>query len=629
MADNAQHGGDLPVPNTSGSPHPSAPGASYMSYLPNNTFGTLRPATLLRNLLEPEDENEVEEIEHFKYKQVLDRKLTVKSIIGLSFSIMGVPFGMSSTLWITLVDGGNVTMLYGWIIVSFFSLCVILSLAEIISKYPTSGGVYHFSALLSNERYSLISSWYTGWLLLIGSWTYIVSIQFAGAQFILSIFGLKNSYYKEDIMLVLLVYYAMLLFSGFINWKFPKYLEKINRACIIWSLGTTLAIDFLLIFFAKRTHSIKEILTTFDNSRSGWPDPLAFIVGLAGSAYTINGFGLIFSMTDEVKNPERNMPKGVISSLFITFFNGLIFILPVLIILPEMKLLLDETPEIMPIDLIFKFSIESYVVSFLLVMLLIVTVLFQAIGSVTTASRTTYAFARDGGLPYKERWLSVDSVEEDVVPKNAILLSMGISAVLPAIAVISESAFNSFMGSCVMTLTLSNGVPILCLMLNKRRKVKGGAFRLRKVGYIINGLSCFWVVLVCLVMSMPPVIKGLTWSRMNYASVVTVGFLAFATLGYKLWGQKSFEGPKVDTDYFELHNLNAPGRSNLNSANDSFVVIDDEEDNTFEADGRKISYEPPKPVSPSYRGSISSGSNKFEVGDNDDTEVLFDASREL
>lgn len=599
------------------SAHPEAPQASYLSYLPTNSIQTSAPARFIRNLLQ-EDEEEVEKIEHFKYKQVLDRKLTVKSIIGLGFSIMGVPFGMSSTLWITLVDGANVTMLYGWLVVTFFSLCVILSLSEIISKYPTSGGVYHFSALLSNEKYSLISSWFTGWLLLIGSWTYIVSILFSGSQFILSIFGLKNSYYKEDIFLVLVVYFILLVFCGFINYKFSKYLEKINRACIIWSLGTIVIIDVLLILFSERSHSIKDIMTNFDNSRSGWPAPLAFIVGLSGSAYTMNGYGMLLSMTDEVKNPERNLPKGMISSILITFVNGLIFIIPLLVILPEMALLLDDTPEIMPIDLIFKFAIKSYVVSFLLILLLIGTVLFQGIGSITAASRTTYAFARDGGLPYKDKWTTVDAVEEDTVPKNAIFLSMGVAAILPCIAIISESAFNSFMGACVITLTLSNGVPIVALMLNKRRKIKGGAFRLRKLGWIINLLSCFWLVLSTLSLSLPPVVKNLHFYNMNYASVVTLGFLLFATLCYKWYGQKNFEGPKIDSDYFELHNIEALGRERL----EDFTIGEDEESEiVFEdSNGKPLDFEPPKPLLPSYVSVMTSSKNREE-----ESEILFDA----
>ena len=520
-----------------------------------------------------DDDDEIEHIEHFKYKQDLERKLTVTSVIGLGFSVMGVPFGLSSTLWISLMDGANVTILYGWLIVCVMSLFVVLSLSEIISKYPTAGGVYHFSALLSNDKYSLISSWITGWLLLIGNWTYAVSIMFSGSQFILSIFGLKDFEYKEDRFLVLGVYYLILATVGFINFRFSKHLERINKACILWTIYTVLAIDVLLIFFAKKTNSIKHILTTFDNSRSGWPDPIAFIVGLQSSSFTLTGYGMLFSITDEVKNPERNMPKGVISAILMSTVTGIIFIIPILTILPELELLLDKNSNIMPIDLVFKLSTESYIVSFLMACLMIGTVIFQSIGSLTTASRSTFALARDGGLPMAHLWTEVNSIEEYTIPRNALFLSMFVCAILSLLSLISKSAFSAFMGAAVVSLAVANGIPIFLLMLNKRRKIKGAAFKLRYFGWLVNGISVAWIILSVFILCMPPVIKNLTWLKMNYASVILVLFLGFATLGYITWGKTSFHGPQIDTDYFELNNLEAAARKNL----DTFVIGGEEE----------------------------------------------------
>lgn len=532
----------------------------------------LAPATILNHILHDADDDEIEHVEHFKYKQDLDRKLTVSSIIGLGFTLMGIPFGLSSTLWILLVDGGNVTMLYGWLIVGFFSICIVLSLCEIIAKFPTAGGVYHFSAILSNEKYSLVSSWFTGWFLLIGNWTYAVSIMFLGSQFILSIFGLKNVYYKEDIMLVLGVYFILLSFVGFVNFKFSRYLEYINRVCIIWSIGSVLLIGTFLMLFAKRKNSIGHILTDFDNTRSGWPDPLAFMIGLQSSSFTLTGYGMLFSMTDEVKNPERNMPKGAISAVVMCVIQGLFFILSILVILPELSVVLDTNPEIMPIDIVFKSATQSYIVSFLLILLLVGTVIFQAIGGLTTASRSTYAFARDGGLPFKNLWVEVGSVEDSVLPKNALFLSMGVCGAFSLLALISPSAFAAFMGASVISLALANGIPIFCLMLNKRRKIKGSAFRLRYFGWLINGISVIWVFLSFFILCLPPVIKNLTWQTMNYASVVFVVLVLTAAVGYKTWGANVFTGPPIDTDYLELHNLEA------NSRLDNFVV--GEEDDT-------------------------------------------------
>lgn len=514
----------------------------------------LAPTSLVE-LVENDGDNEEDHVEHFNYSHHLERKLTVTSIIGLGFTLMGVPFGLSSTIWILLVDGGNVTMLYGWILVGFFSICVVLSLSEIISRYPTSGGVYHFSALLSNKKYSLISSWFTGWFLLIGNWTYAVSILFSGSQFILSIFGLKDVYYKEDIILVLAVYFLFLTLVGFINFKFSNYLVHINKLCIIWSIGTVILVDIFLIVFSKRTNSASHTLATFDNSRSGWPGPVAFMVGLQSSSFTLTGYGMLFSMTDEVRNPEKNMPKGAISAICMSVIQGLMFIIPILVIMPELTVLLDTSQEIMPIDLIFKSATESYIVSFLLTLLLVGTVLFQAIGSLTTASRSTYAFARDGGLPFKEYWLEVESVEDTTVPRNALILSMVVCGLFSLLALISASAFNAFMGASVVSLALANGIPIFCSMLNKRQKIKGAPFRLRKLGWVINGISVFWVCLSFVVLCLPPVIRNLNWYTMNYAAVVLLFLALLAAIGFRTWGRNVFTGPIIDTESLELSSL--------------------------------------------------------------------------
>lgn len=54
---------------------------------------------------------------------------------------MAVPFGLSTTLYITLTDGQSVTILYGWVFISLVSLAIAASLAEICAVYPTAGGV--------------------------------------------------------------------------------------------------------------------------------------------------------------------------------------------------------------------------------------------------------------------------------------------------------------------------------------------------------------------------------------------------------------------------------------------------------------------------------------------------------
>ena len=81
-------------------------------------------------------------LEEMGYKEELRRNLGMVSVLGLSFAIMAVPFGTSTTLNTALTDGGPVTVFWGWLFVSLVSLCMAASLAEICSVFPTSGGVY-------------------------------------------------------------------------------------------------------------------------------------------------------------------------------------------------------------------------------------------------------------------------------------------------------------------------------------------------------------------------------------------------------------------------------------------------------------------------------------------------------
>ena len=66
-----------------------------------------------------------------------------------SFAIMAVPFGLSTTLYVILTDGQSITILWECVLVSLISLAIVASLAEICTAYPTAGGVYYWSAMVS------------------------------------------------------------------------------------------------------------------------------------------------------------------------------------------------------------------------------------------------------------------------------------------------------------------------------------------------------------------------------------------------------------------------------------------------------------------------------------------------
>ncbi|ODV61487.1 Tpo5p, partial [Ascoidea rubescens DSM 1968] len=499
--------------------------------------------------------DEPQQIEHFNYKQELNRKLTLPSILGLSFSVMSIPLGISTTMYTGLIDGGAVTIFYGWIIVFLMSLCVAMSLGEMSGKYPSAGGIYHWSYIFANSKYNLITSFYCGWLLLIGNWTMCVSNLFSGAQFILSIFGIIDTTYHPHSLVTLFVFFLLVLICAIINLKFSKHLDRINKVCIYWTIYTVLIIDILLMIFSPRFNDLKSIFTSFDSSRSGWPAPIAFIIGFQQGAYTFQGFNLIPSMSDEVKAPEKNITKGMIYSVIIAGLTGIIFIIPLLTILPELALLLDEESNILPIEVIFKISSNSLIVTLLFVILICGTIIIGGIGVFTVASRSVYSLSRDNGIPFSKFWnqVSINNNENDeegdgdysIIPKNGIYLTTIILIASGIFSLFSTSAFNAFMGSAINCLTVSNILPILSSILNKRVKLKGSYFRLRSLGYMINVLSVFWSFFLLIVLSCPPRIP-VNFITMNYTSLIFVLTLMFISLLYVVYGKNHFHGPLVD-----------------------------------------------------------------------------------
>lgn len=100
----------------------------------------------------------------------------VISSFSVSFSVISVLTGITTLYNTGLEFGGPVTMIYGWPIAGAFTLMVGLAMSEICSAYPTSGGLYFWSAKLCGNRWGPFASWITGWWVLHPSHQWIVML---------------------------------------------------------------------------------------------------------------------------------------------------------------------------------------------------------------------------------------------------------------------------------------------------------------------------------------------------------------------------------------------------------------------------------------------------------------------
>ena len=216
------------------------------------------------------------------YKAELPRNLSMLSVLGLSFAIIAAPFGISTTLYIVLYNGVSVTLLYGWVLVTLISLCIAASLAEICAVYPTAGGVYYWSAMLSTRKWAPLVSFVDGWLTLVGNWTVTLSINFGGAQLVLSAIEIFNPDYDPAAKAwhTIVALWVIMIICAAVNAFGSRYLDLINKVCIYWTGASVIIIMVTLLVMAPSRHTGAWVFGHFDSSASGWPSGWSFFVGL-------------------------------------------------------------------------------------------------------------------------------------------------------------------------------------------------------------------------------------------------------------------------------------------------------------------------------------------------------------
>ncbi|EHA46912.1 hypothetical protein MCOR27_002017 [Pyricularia oryzae] len=488
------------------------------------------------------DANADDALAKMGYKAELPRSLSMLSVLGLSFAIMAVPYGLSTTFYISLANGQSVTIIWGWVLLSLISTAIAASLAEICSVYPTAGGVYYWAALLASPEWAPIASWVTGWLTLVGNWTVTLSINFGGAQLILSAISLWNEDYVATPWQTILMFWATMMLCYLINVFGSKYLDQINTLCIYWTGASIVIILIVLLAMAPNKRDGEFVFTHYDASASGWPSGWSFFVGLLQPAYVLTGYGMVASMCEEVQSPEREVPKAIVLSVVAAGITGLVYLIPVLFVLPDVSVLLAIANG-QPIGYVFKQATGSAAGGFGLLFLILGIWLFAGVGALTASSRCTYAFARDGAIPGSSLWSRVD--HRFGLPLWALTLSTIIDCLLGLIYFGSSAAFSSFTGVATICLSTSYGLPILVSLFQGRRHLAHASYSLGRFGFIINVTTLLWIVLAIVLFCMPTNLTGLDASTMNYASVVFAGFALISLVWYFAWGRKHFSGPPI------------------------------------------------------------------------------------
>ena len=149
------------------------------------------------------------------YKQELNRNWSGFSNFAISFSIISILAGCFTTFGQAWNNGGPIAISWGWPIISMFILIIGFTMSELVSAYPTSGGIYWWASKMGGPA----AGFFTGWLNLIGLLAVTASVAYGCATFFDLTLSTMSSGWAEDYSLqrVFIIFVIMLAVAALLN----------------------------------------------------------------------------------------------------------------------------------------------------------------------------------------------------------------------------------------------------------------------------------------------------------------------------------------------------------------------------------------------------------------------------
>ena len=252
---------------------------------------------------------------------------------GRLLRILGVGFGLAVIIGNTIGAGivstpGSIAeqLPNGWLFIGvwvaggLYALLGAISIAELGTMFPRSGGQYVFAHDALGPYAGFIVGW-SDWISTCGSSAFISLIiaQYAGV--------LSPALVGHSVALALLI----VLGFGVIQWRGIRWGSGVQN---VTSLVKTLAIVTLVIacfVFAGKTQvpgaapvQLPHGLTLF----------VAVILALQGVIYTYDGWTGVIYFSEEVRNPSRDIPRAMLGGVLSVIAIYLLVNLAIVHVLP-------------------------------------------------------------------------------------------------------------------------------------------------------------------------------------------------------------------------------------------------------------------------------------------------------
>ncbi|KAF9468265.1 APC amino acid permease [Collybia nuda] len=492
------------------------------------------------------------------YKPSFKREFSNLATISFAFSIMGLCSSIATTFNTPLLLGGPSSVVWCWILGATMCFTLGASIAEIVSAYPTCGGLYTASAQLTPKRHRARVGWVVGWLNILGQIAGISSTEFGLANMIWAavVVGKGDDFVVTQGMTVGL-FAGLLMFHGILNSLATRHLARLTTGFVFVNLGATFLIIIVLLSTTPRSemHPADYVFGTAGlfNQTGGWNTGIAFLFGLLSVQWTMTDYDATAHISEEVRRAAYAAPSAIFIAVIGTGLIGWLLNIILVLCSGPLENLPGPSGSAFLEIMVIRMGKDGALVLWAFVCL---TAFFVAQTALQACSRTLYAFSRDHGLPDKG-YFGKNS-KKTMTPLRAIWLTTIVSVLPGLLDLASPVAANAIFSLTAMALDLSYVIPIFLRRVfahHPEVMFKPGPFYMGDglLGKFCNWLCIIWTLFICVIFSLPT-IRPVTAQNMNYASVITIGVLILSFTWYILGAHKHYIGPqsnlheKSDTD---------------------------------------------------------------------------------
>jgi amino acid transporter len=504
------------------------------------------------------------------YKQELNRTWSGFSNFAISFSIISILAGCFTTFGQAWNNGGPIAISIGWPIISAFILVIGLCMSELVSAFPTSGGIYWWASRLGGVK----AGYYTGWLNLIGLVAIIASVAYGAATFLNTFIDLFSDSYSTSFFggnyLYQQFFWFLVLMAvvTLINIFSSHLLAVINNISVWWHVAGAAIVVLVLIFGPKSHQSFSFVFTERINN-SGFGDngstngvlfwlyvlPLGFLL----TQYTITGYDASAHLSEETQGAANGAAKGIWQSIFYSAIGGWILLLAFVFAATNVDVINSADPTVNPYGPGTALAVMGSALGSglfkLVVFISMAGQIFCSTACMTSTSRMIFAFSRDGAVPGARYWARVNA---NGTPRNAVIAGAvaGVALTLPALYKAPNGvpvAFYAVVSIGVIGLYAAFAIPIW-YRWRAGDSFTPGPWTLGRRYRWMNLLAVGEIVVTSVYFLLPFTPTGwpgnpeFTWTAVNYTPIVVVGALILLWLGWHLSAKKWFTGPKRTVD---------------------------------------------------------------------------------